>query len=148
MERFTRKLALLNIPVYDIDDESEILEIALRFMKNNVRECDESAFKINKVPAGSIEPHKTVNNCNELVLFEALLGIDESAIIFLDQRFLYYKTASCLPFSILIHESNIVESIEVALHRISSCSSYYSCPLHIVRPKDLSELNQVFILNV
>lgn len=146
MERFARKLELLDIPVYGIGDESEIFQIAFKFMQEQGVKLDERFFQINKIAAGSLMPKYPISNDNGLILFEAWLGVEESAIIFLDQLATYYLNGSHLPFAILLNENNIVESIEVALHRINFGSSFYGQQLDVVQPKDLSGLNQIFIL--
>lgn len=137
MEKFKRKIALLDIPVIQIDNLCEFSEAVQSFWQD-VKQFKSKALK---AALDSIEQKQLdifVND--EMVIFKALIGVEESAILFVDQavekEFVNHSDKHTI---LLINERSIVENIEVALFRINNGSGFYGKFMGIIQPSEIPD---------
>jgi len=149
MERFKRKLTLLDIPVFEIVDKAEIGPRVSSFLYDNGINIDKELCGTGKEPEAPWGKGQTIGNGNNLQSYTALLGVEESGILFIERNLAeQFTSARRQAYSVLlISERNIVESVEVALLRINSGSAFYGKQLEVIQPESLSEQSLVFILN-
>lgn len=137
MEKFKRKIALLDIPVIQIDNLCEFTDAVQSFWKD----AKQLKSKALKAALESFErKHLDIFVNDEMVIFKALIGVEESAIMFVDQtaekEFVNHSDKHTI---LLIKERSIVENIEVALYRINNGSGFYGKYMGIIQPSDIPE---------
>lgn len=133
MEKLKRKLSLLNIPVYEVDDDGELINVIDCHLDSTGDFLYERNIKIYY----DFEDVPNVNHDENInfMVFNALIGVSESSILFFKNELL--ENISKLDngfFPVLtIKEKNVVDFIEVALHRISNGSIYNN--VEIITPE-------------
>ena len=134
MDKLKRKLSLLNIPVYEISSDNELSDILYHHLLSKGERVLSENFKLsfNAKGGGLSECDNPLN----VIVFQALLAVEESAILFIEkavnERFQLINISHYT--ALVVHERNVVDSIEVALHRISSGSDYYNDCVEIISP--------------
>ena len=135
MEKLKRKLLLLNVPAYEIEDDGELINIIDCHLDNTGDFLYERNIEIYYDCIG-LEKANHDNDINFMV-FDALIGVSESSILFFKNALL--DTISELDNSFIpiltVKEKNVVDFIEVALHRISNGSVYNS--VEIITPEEI-----------
>lgn len=133
MERFKRKLTLLNIPVLEIKDLTELEEALLEFRK------ERRVTQSQAVVSGQNNDSDLWKNSSEIPLFDLLLGVEESSILFTENKIFreFLKRDDNKVSVLVLKERNIVENIEVALYKINNGSYFYGKVLEILEPKDI-----------
>ena len=146
MERFKRKLTLLDIPVYEIAHEQEILPIVKQVAVQKGLDGNDFA-RLHKITAENLSTSTHASMRGILPVSEAFLAVEESVVFFLENRVFEYINGNLIfpIFSLLIHEKNIVECVEVALFKINNGSLFYGKELGAIRPEVLSD-NCIFFI--
>lgn len=133
MEKLKRKLSLLNIPVYEVGDDRELVNIIDCYLDSTGDFLYERNIKIYHDYADLPNVNHDVNI--NFMVFNALIGVSESSILFFNNELL--ENISKLDdefFPVLtVKEKNVVDFIEVALHRISNGSIYNN--VEIITPE-------------
>lgn len=135
MEKLKRKLSLLNIPVYEVNDGTELPDI----VSYHLDSIGESLYDRNiEIYSNCLElANADYDNDINFMLFNALIGVSESSILFFNNK--SYEKILKLDrtfFPVLtVKERNVVDFIEVALHRISNGSIYNN--LEVITPEDI-----------
>jgi DNA integrity scanning protein DisA with diadenylate cyclase activity len=133
MEKFKRTLTLLNIPVLEINDLTELDDVL-----GEVENCEWITWDQFQVEGyyNEIGPSEALS---KIAHHEVLIGVEESSILFVDsdifQKFI--KTKVHQLFLMVIKERDIVETIEIALYKISNGSGFYGKSIQILEPKDI-----------
>lgn len=133
MERFKRKLTLLNIPVLEINDLTELEEALLEFRKEGRVTQSQAAV------AGQNEESDLWKYSSEIASLDLLLGVEESSILFTESevfRDFVNRNENRLS-ALVLKKRHIVENIEVALYKINNGSYFYGKILEILEPKDI-----------
>ena len=133
MERFKRKLTLLNIPVLEINDLTELEEALLEFTKQpRVMQSQAVAADQNQEP-------DSWRCSSDIPRFDLLLGVEESSILFTENEVFrdFVKSTENKLAMLVLKERNIVETIEVALYKVNNGSHFYGKVLEIIEPKDI-----------
>ncbi len=133
MEKFKRKLTLLNIPVLEIDNLKELDEVLFSFATKKALSLDQMAL------AGLNNDTEFIKAESEVPTLEALIGVEESSILFVASEIAKkcIKSHGHQYFSIVLRERNIVENIEVALYKINNGSNFYGKVLEVLEPNDI-----------
>ncbi|MGH1432621.1 MAG: hypothetical protein ACRBB4_16070 [Neptuniibacter sp.] len=133
MERFKRKLTLLNIPVLEIKDLTELEEALLEFKKE--RRVTQSQAAI----AGQNNESDLWKNSSEIPSLDLLLGVEESSILFTESEVFrdFVNRNENQLLALVLKKRHIVENIEVALYKINNGSYFYGKVLEILEPKDI-----------
>jgi len=148
MDRLRRKLILLGIPVYDISDESEIESIIQDLNSGRGDLSDHFLFKYHQIPAKGVMNDGPNSGLNDVVTIKAFLGVEESAIFFVEPEGYQYLIDNKYKayVALLIDERSIVDCIEVAFHKINNGSNFYGEQMEIVQPDVFLRNSGVFIL--
>ncbi|WP_415903192.1 hypothetical protein ACMXYR_05290 [Neptuniibacter sp. QD29_5] len=148
MDRFKRKLALLDIPVFEIADENEIKPRVASYLHKNGIVIGKQSCSIGTEPECSLVSDQSGGNDIVVESYTALLGVEESGIFIIErnlaERLNSYREQTYSV--ILLSECNIVESVEVALLRIGSGSDFNDKQFVVIQPESLSAQSLVFIL--
>ena len=124
MEKLKRKLSLLNIPVYEVDDDGGVINIIDSYLDSTGDFLYERNIKIyyDLADVPNINHDENIN----FMVFNALIGVSESSILFFKNELLESITKLGDGFFpiLTVKEKNVVDFIEVALHRISNGSIY------------------------
>jgi len=145
MEKLKRKLSLLNVPVYEIQEDSELSDVLYHHLNKLGEDLVSTQLKLY-FGTHNVDAAASDNQLN-VIVFQTLLAVEESSILFVDKdvndniNLLNVSHYSAL----IVHERNIVDSIEVALHRISSASDYYNNYMEVISPDSIPS-NSIIII--
>ncbi|WP_420554067.1 hypothetical protein [Neptuniibacter marinus] len=144
MGKLKRKLSLLNIPVYDIKDEGEIYNVLL----SHLELTGEVGDKLNLCFAEKGTSSFSFDRNLSFVVFKMLLAVEESSILFVDKRVNDNIKSIDMPHYtvLIIQERDVVDNIELALHRIASGSGYSNEYIEIIYPNSISSNSIVLIV--
>lgn len=133
MEKLKRKLSLLNIPVYEVDDDRELINI----IDCHLDSTGDFLYERNIRIYYDCDDVSNVNHDDNLnfMVFNALIGVSESSILFFNNELLenISKLDNAFFPVLTVKEKNVVDFIEVALHRISNGSIYNN--VEIITPE-------------
>ncbi|MDO6592219.1 hypothetical protein [Neptuniibacter sp. 1_MG-2023] len=145
MEKLKRKLSLLNIPVYEIETEDALPEV----IYTHLELIDEDLLVYEPKIYFDTENINSSYNREHLnvIVFQTLLAVEESSILFVDQNVNdSIRLADLSNYSVLVvQERNVVDCIEVALHRISGASGYYNNNIEIISPSSIPS-NSIIVI--
>jgi hypothetical protein len=145
VEKLKRKLSLLNVPVYEIQEDSELTNVLYQHLDQLGEDLVSTPLKLY-FGTHNVDAATSDNQLN-VIVFQTLLAVEESSILFVDKgvndniNLLNVSHYSAL----IVQERNIVDSIEVALHRISSASGYYNNYMEIISPDSIPS-NSIIII--
>lgn len=148
MDRLKRKLALRDIPVYEINHENEIRTAALARLYELGVDVDDKSLRTIRLTAENVDAAGYAQTSRDFVVVDALLVVEESIVFFVENQVSQYLANDQNQFhsALLIDERNIVDCIEVAFHKINNGSLFYGKQLSVIQSEMLAHLGIIIII--